>query len=190
MTGLDADPYFLERARAGGQDVEYLLGDMRALPWSEPRFDAVLLWFTTFGYFDDAANLEVLRAVRSVLRPGGRLLLDLNHLPRLLETLQRQQWHRRDADVALDEYEWHDERSVMTTRRTYIRGGRVREFSYDVRMYMPDELRKLLADAGFAGVELLGPTGEVLAEEDRRLVAIARATSSGSSDDTDSPSQT
>lgn len=173
VTGLDADKYFLERARAGGRDVEYVHGDMRALPWGEPRFDAVVLWFTAFGYFDDDANLEVLRAIRGVLRPGGRLAMDVNHLPRLLETLQSQQWHRRDADVALDEYEWDGERSVMTTRRTYIRGGTVREFSYDVRMYMPDELRALLLEAGFARVELLGMTGEPLGDEDRRVLAVA-----------------
>jgi SAM-dependent methyltransferase len=175
VTGLDADPFFLDRARAEGQEVEYLQGDMRALPWDEPRFDAVILWFTAFGYFDDDTNLAVLRAIRRVLRPGGRLAMDVNHLPRLLETLQSQQWHRRDADVALDEYEWHAERSVMTTRRTYIRDGLVREFSYDVRMYMPDELRALLREAGFASAELFGPTGDALAEEDRRVLAVAHA---------------
>jgi SAM-dependent methyltransferase len=175
VTGLDADPFFLERARAGGQDVEYLQGDMRALPWDEPLFDAALLWFTTFGYFDDPTNLELLRSVRRVLRPGGRLALDLNHLPRLLETMHPQQWLRRDADVALDEYEWHADRSVMTTRRTYIRRGVVREFSYDVRMYMPDELCALLLEAGFATVALHGPTGEPLRAEDRRVFVIAGA---------------
>lgn len=175
VTGLDADPYFLELARAGGQDVEYVLGDMRALPWSEPRFDAALLWFTAFGYFDEATNLGVLRSIRRVLRPGGRLALELNHLPRLLETLQRQQWLRRDADVALDAFEWHAETSVMTTHRTYIRGGVVREFSYDVRLFMPAELRELLLEAGFTSVDLFGMTGEPLTAEDRRLVAVARA---------------
>jgi hypothetical protein len=63
----------------------------------------------------------------------------------------------------------------MTTRRTYVRGGGVREISYDVRMYMPAELRALLLDAGFADVDVLGMTGEPLTPEDRRLVAVARA---------------
>ena len=42
VTGLDATPLFLERARldaaARGVDVEYVEGDMRALPW-EDRFE-------------------------------------------------------------------------------------------------------------------------------------------------------
>jgi SAM-dependent methyltransferase len=173
VTGLDADSYFLERARGGGADVEYLLGDMRELPWSEPRFDAVVLWFTAFGYFDDATNASVLRGICGVLREGGRLVMDVNHMPRLIATMHPQQFLRRDADVALDEYEWHPETSVMTTRRTYIRGGEVREIVYDVRMYMPAELRGLLLDAGFSDVELLGPTGDHLTADDRRLVAVA-----------------
>lgn len=35
---------------------------MRELPWTE-RFDRVLLWFTTFGYFSDEENRLVLREV-------------------------------------------------------------------------------------------------------------------------------
>ena len=64
VTGLDADPLFLERARAEakarGVEVEYVEGDMRTLPW-EGRFDVVLNWFTSFGYFDDEGNRAWLR---------------------------------------------------------------------------------------------------------------------------------
>lgn len=174
VTGLDADPFFLEQARAAGRDVEYLEGDMRALPWDGPRFDAVLLWFTAFGYFDDATNAAVLAGARRVLRPGGRLVLELNHLPVVLERFQREGWLRRGADAVLDEFEWDPQASVLTTRRTYLRGGAVRELEYAVRMYMPAELRALLLAAGFAVVDLLGRDGEPLTADDRRLIARAR----------------
>src|SRR6187200_1776741 len=59
VTGLDADTFFLDHARADaaarGVEVDYLHGDMRELPWTE-RFDAAVNWFTSFGYFDDAGN--------------------------------------------------------------------------------------------------------------------------------------
>jgi SAM-dependent methyltransferase len=175
VTGLDADEFFLAKAREGGADVEYLHGDMRELPWNEPRFDAVVLWFTAFGYFDEAANAELLRSIRCVLRDGGRLVMDLNHLPALLRRLASQSWVRRGADVLLDEREWHPETSVMTTRRTVIRDGSVREFAFDVRMYMPAELSALLREAGFSAVELLGMGGEPLTADDWRLLAVAHA---------------
>jgi SAM-dependent methyltransferase len=60
VTGLDADPLFLERARADaaarGVEVEYIQGDMSTLPWEE-SFDLVLNWFSSFGYFDDKATV-------------------------------------------------------------------------------------------------------------------------------------
>lgn len=175
VTGLDADSFFLERAREGGQGVDYVLGDMRELPWREPRFDAVILWFTAFGYFDDATNADVLRGIRRVLRPGGGLAMDFNHLPRILATFSRQHWLRRDSDVVLDEFDWDPRRSVMHTKRTYVRDGLVREIGYEVRMYMPAELRALLLAAGFGEVQLLNPDGEPLTAEDRRVVALGRA---------------
>src|SRR5688500_10257844 len=56
VTGFDATPYFLELARKDaverGVEVEDIEGDMRSLPWSE-RFDRILCWFTSFGYFSD-----------------------------------------------------------------------------------------------------------------------------------------
>jgi ubiquinone/menaquinone biosynthesis C-methylase UbiE len=175
VTGLDADPYFLEVARSAGSDAEFVEGDMRSLPWDEPRFDAVALWFTAFGYFDEGTNAEVLRGIRRVVRDGGRLAVELNHLPRILATFQRQSWIRHDDDVALDEYEFQPDRSVMKTKRTYVRGGTVREIEYDVRMYMPAELRELLLGAGFSRVELLGGDGKPLTSEARRLIAVAHA---------------
>jgi len=178
VTGVDADAFFLERARedavARGVEVEYVAGDMRDLPWTE-RFDAVLLWFTAFGYFDDDGNRRVLHQVRRALRPGGRAVLELNHLPVILRSLQRQAFVRRGADVSLDEFVWHPETSTMETRRTIVRGGRVREAPYAVRMFMPAELAGLLREAGFSRVELLGPTGEPLTADDRRLVVVADA---------------
>jgi hypothetical protein len=117
----------------------------------------------------------VLRGIRRVLRDGGRLAVELNHLPRILATFQRQAWIRHDDDVALDDYEFLPDRSVMHTKRTYVRGGTVREIEYDVRMYMPAELRELMLAAGFSRVELLGGDGQPLTSEARRLIAVGHA---------------
>ena len=74
VTGLDSSAVFLDRARAGaaaaGVSVEYVVGDMRQLPWTGGRFDRVINWSTAFGYFDDTANRAVLDGIVRVLRPG------------------------------------------------------------------------------------------------------------------------
>jgi ubiquinone/menaquinone biosynthesis C-methylase UbiE len=177
VTGLDADPFFLAKAREAGTGVELVEGDMRSLPFADASFDAALLWFTSFGYFDDDGNRAVLRELRRVLRPGGRAAVDVQNLPRLLAKFQPQSFVRRGADVMLDEHAFDEGARVMETTRTYIRGGDVREIRYRVRCFMPDELRELLLAAGFDEVELRGYEGEPLTPESRRVIAIGRAPS-------------
>jgi len=81
VTGVDAAELFLERARESGSSAEYVHGDIRSLPVDGP-FDIVLSWFSSFGYFDDDENRQVLSEYRRVLRPGGRLLIEINDTSR------------------------------------------------------------------------------------------------------------
>lgn len=155
-------------------EVAYVHGDMRSLPWQE-RFDAALLWFTAFGYFDDDGDRTVLEALRRALRPGGRLVLEMNHLPWLLAHFLPQSFVRRGEDVMLDERVWHAATSVMETRRVVIRDGEARETPYAHRMYMPVELEALLEEAGFGNVTALGETGGPITPDSKRLVMVAEA---------------
>jgi SAM-dependent methyltransferase len=176
VTGLDADPFFLEKAREAGSGAEFVEGDMRDLPFADGSFDAALLWFTAFGYFDDDGNRAVLAELRRVLRAGGRAAIDVQNLGRMLATFQRQTFVRRGADVMLDEHADFDEQTKMLdTTRTYVRDGGVHEIRFRVRCFMPDELRAWLLDAGFDEVELFGYEGESWTPESRRLIAVARA---------------
>jgi ubiquinone/menaquinone biosynthesis C-methylase UbiE len=176
VTGLDADSFFLEKAREAGTDAVYVEGDMRVLPFADGSFDAVLLWFTSFGYFDDEGNRAVLRELRRVLRGGGRAVVELQNLPRILATFQRQSFVRRGADVMLDEHgDFDEETGTMETTRAYIRDGQVREIRYRVRCLMPDELPEWLVAAGFEQVELRGHDGGPWTPESRRVIAVARA---------------
>lgn len=178
VTGVDADAVFLERARrdaaALGVSVDYIEGDMRDLAW-DGRFDAALLWFTAFGYFDEAGNRAVLEGIRRALKAGGRLVVELNHLPWILAHRQRQLYLRRGADVMLDQNTWNAATSEMATHRTILRDGVVREFDYSLRMFMPAELASWLTAAGFRRATALGATGKQLTVEDARLLMVAEA---------------
>jgi SAM-dependent methyltransferase len=54
--------------------LRLLQGDMREPPF-EGRFDALVNWFSSFGYFDDETNRRVLEGFARALRPGGVLLI-------------------------------------------------------------------------------------------------------------------
>jgi demethylmenaquinone methyltransferase/2-methoxy-6-polyprenyl-1,4-benzoquinol methylase len=76
VTGLDFSAAMLERARrkSGSRSavLEWVQGDMLALPFADSTFDAATVGFGV----RNVADLELaLRELRRVLRPGGRLAI-------------------------------------------------------------------------------------------------------------------
>jgi len=71
VTGLDFSERMLERARRKAQ-LEWVQGDLLALPFADETFDAATVGFGV----RNVADLELaLRELRRVLRPGGRLAI-------------------------------------------------------------------------------------------------------------------
>jgi 2-polyprenyl-3-methyl-5-hydroxy-6-metoxy-1,4-benzoquinol methylase len=171
VTGLDTTQLFLERARedaeARGVEVEYVHGDMRELPWRE-RFDGLVNWFTSFGYFSDDENKTVLRTFHDALRPEGRLVLETQNVSRIM--LDPQPLHvvgERDGDLMIDRWTLDAENARFQTERLVMRDGRTRKAHFSVRWFTPPELRSWLEEAGFENVRMPGLTAET------RLVVVA-----------------
>ena len=72
VTGLDFSPRMLERARRKSDTVEWIEGDLLALPFDDGSFDAATVGFGVRNVADLEAALAELRRV---LRPGGRLAI-------------------------------------------------------------------------------------------------------------------
>jgi len=176
VTGYDLTPAFLNRARSDasalGVAVEYVQGDVRELGYSE-RFDVVVNWFTAFGYFDDATNKDLLRRVRSSLRPGGRLLIELSHAPGLWAGFLPSVVNRRGDDMMIDEHHYDAMSARLHNRRTVVRDGQTRSFQFVTRLFAYPELRDWLLEAGFAAVEGFGPDGAALGQHSRRMIVRA-----------------
>jgi SAM-dependent methyltransferase len=180
LVGLDSSPGFLALARrdaaalAGPGVVapEYVLGDMRRLPWSE-RFDRILNWFTAFGYFDDEGNRHVLHQAQRALKPGGKLLVELNNRDAILSHLQHASVVEREGNYMIDQTHYDVPSGRMITQRTVIRDGRVRQMRFFVRMFTFPELRDWLLAADFSSVEGFDEQGGPLALQSRRMLVVA-----------------
>lgn len=176
VAGLDISPILLKKAKADaaerGVNVEYVLGDMRSLPWRD-RFDAAFLWYTTFGYFDDADNEKVLREAASSLRKGGRLLID--HANRLAFLRQASPIYvvQRNNDLRIDIFS----NDVLSDRRNieriFVRDGHVKRTHISFRQYGFSEFVRMLRVAGFETVEAYGQEGGKFTSDSSSLVVVA-----------------
>jgi SAM-dependent methyltransferase len=117
----------------------------------------VLMLFSSFGYFDDAENARVLGEIARVLVPGGLAVLDLMNPARVRATLVPESHARRGA------LEIHERRAlerggtrVVKEVRLTSAGSAERAWREDVRLYEPDEVEALLADAGLRRVRTEG----------------------------------
>ncbi len=177
VTGLDATPLFLELARADaadrGVEVEYVEGDMRSIPWPG-RFDRVLNWFTSFGYFGDDDNRRVLAQAFEALKPGGLLAVEVNHRDALLPRYLEETVLEKGDDRMIDRHRFDLQTSRSYDQRTTIRGGKKRTFEFSVRMLTAAELRDWMLDAGFSEARAFGEDGEPLTLEHRRMTVVGR----------------
>jgi SAM-dependent methyltransferase len=164
-----SDKFLAER----GVDVEYVQGDMRAIPWTE-RFDRVLCWFTSFGYFSDEENREVLAGAFGALRAGGLFAVELNHRDNLLGRYAEETVSERGEDRMIDRHRLDLQTGRSFDERTVIRGGKSRTFEFSVRMFTAAELRDWLLAAGFGEATAYGEDGERLTLEHRRMTLVAR----------------
>lgn len=75
--GLDSSAHLLKIAQQRGE-AKLVRSDLRALPFKQSSFNAVISMDTSFGYLpsekDDLLSLE---EVRRVLASGGRIILDV-----------------------------------------------------------------------------------------------------------------
>lgn len=77
VTGVDITPAMIEQARKRGQDaglvnLEWVVGDVLPLPWSDSSFDRVITRYSFHHFLDPRAVLtEMIR----ICVPGGRVLV-------------------------------------------------------------------------------------------------------------------
>ena len=135
VTGLDFSERMLERARRKSSSVEWVRGDVTALPFADGAFDAATVGFGV----RNVPDLEVaLRELARVLRPGGRLgILEITQPRGPLRPFFRL---------------WFD-RAVPLLGRVLPGGAAYTYLPASVRRFPgPDDLADALERAGFAQV--------------------------------------
>ena len=179
ITGVDLTKPYLDQARATASkenlNIEFVQSDMRE--FSRPAaFDAALNFFTAFGYFENPDDdIKVARNLLDSLKPGGRLIVDLNSKEILAGRFRERDWSRRDdGTIVLEERRLLDGWKRLENRWILIRGNERRESTLSLRLYSGAELESLLRAVGFPEVSLYGSLKATPYDQKaERLIAVA-----------------
>ena len=127
------------------------------------------------GHGELAANRAVLDGIVRVLRPGGRLAMDLDDLTMFLASYcpSRVMAAREIGDMLVDRYHLDAQTGRFEAERTDIRNGRARRMNFVKRLFGFPELRGWLLAAGFTSVAGYGEDARPLTADHRRMIIIA-----------------
>ena len=187
VEGLDRSRYLIQRARSSAKKenlkVIFREGDARKLPYQTDTFDVVLILGNSFGYFETVQDdLRVLKELRRVLKPWGRLLVDVsdgeylkkNFQPRSWEWVDKKHFVCRERSLSLD-----GQRLISREVFTHVEKGVLADQFYAERLYTKKTLTDLLEKSEINGLKFHGEIhtdskrNQDLGMMERRLIATA-----------------
>jgi len=173
VEGLDRSHYLIQKAKVQakkeGLNVKFKEGDARKLPYPPDIFNVVMILGNSFGYFETIQDdLRVLKEVFRVLRPWGRLLIDIADGEYLREQFQPRSWEWidkryfvcRERSLSLDK-----QRLISREVITHVKKGVIADQFYAERLYTKDSMLKLLKTAGFSEI---GFHREIITDSQRK----------------------
>jgi D-alanine-D-alanine ligase len=158
VEGLDRSRYLIQKAKASAKkenlSVKFKEGDARKLPFAPDSFEVVMMLGNSFGYFETVQDdLRILKEIFRVLKPWGRLLLDVTDGEYLREKFQARSWEWIDKKLFVcRERSLSADRQRLISREvvTDVTKGVIADQFYAERLYTKDDLLKLLKEAGFS----------------------------------------
>lgn len=158
VTGVDSSPAMLERAELDAQNrgvnVRWIHADMRTVSWVS-QFDCAICLGGSFGYFGRCGDGAFLAALRHAVRLGGSLVLDAPSLE-FIRAHHRPVHESVVGGRPVILYRHLDPASGAARIRVVIdtEQGPVSRM-YHQQLYTADELRTMIAAAGFAVYDVL-----------------------------------
>ncbi|MBC2771475.1 class I SAM-dependent methyltransferase [Rhizobium sp. AQ_MP] len=186
VTGIDPAKGMLQVARMKDEDglVTWVAAEAGSFSLRD-RFDLAIMTGHVFQVFlDDAETLAALSNIHRHMAPGGQLIIESrNPLDRAWEEWTRDKTHERGAvegvgpvDVHYQTKEVEAEHVTFDAVFTIETSGEILISESRLRFAPADTITRLLGEAGFAEVELLGWWDRTpYSDTSPEIIAIARA---------------
>jgi len=164
VTGVDRSRYLVrlarKRAAALKLNVTFHEGDARRFRLAPDSFHVVTVLGNSFGYFDrEEDDVQVLEAIKRVLKSNGALVLDLadgdwireNFEPRSWEWIDEEHFVCRERSLTAD-------KSRLVSREVVVHAERgvLADQFYAERLYSRDHIAKLLERTKFESIRQHG----------------------------------
>jgi D-alanine-D-alanine ligase len=159
-TLLDYSKYLIDHARSNAEiknyRIKFIQKDARETGLPSESFDHVLIMGNSLGYIaEPEADVLILEEAKRVLREKGWILIDVTDGSTVEETLTPTAWHEIDADkVVCRQRELVGNRVNARELVLSKSEGLVRDSTYSIRIYKPEELAMLMEKAGFKKVRV------------------------------------
>jgi SAM-dependent methyltransferase len=130
IVGTDLSPLYVKiatkRAREAGVStrVSFKEADMRQIAVAlkgEKPFDGIINLWTSFGFYDDATNDEILKKCSKLVKPGGFFAMDIINRDWLVKNLQERGFGRIGDMVILEERKFNLNDSRMYNTWTFLK---------------------------------------------------------------------
>jgi D-alanine-D-alanine ligase len=165
VEGIDRSHYLIqkakEEAKKEGLKVRFREGDARKLPYPPDDFDVVMILGNSFGYFETIQDdMRVLKEIFRVLKPWGRLLIDVADGQYSRERFQSRTWEWIDnkhfvcRERSLSSLE--KQRLISREVITHVEKGVIADQFYAERLYTREGLGGLLKKAEFSDITIHG----------------------------------
>jgi SAM-dependent methyltransferase len=146
VVGLDRSRRLL-RTMPRHPRLRLVWGSYEEMPFADGIFDAVLMLGTALGYSGEAADRQALREARRVLAPDGRLVIETLHRDEIGEALTRHEERELPGGDTLCFDRDFDRWTSTLHESQRLNGGPV--LDYELRVYRPADLARMVEDAGF-----------------------------------------
>ena len=162
LEGLDRSHYLIQKARKNAKreilPIKFREGDARKLPYPPDIYDISLILGNSFGYFETINDdLKVLKEVFRVLKPWGKILIDISDGEYLKENFQSRSWEWidkehfvcRERSLSLDK-----QRLISREVINHVNKGVLVDQFYAERLYSKSSFQELLEKAGFSNITI------------------------------------
>lgn len=170
VRGIDFNAHFVTAAKnkflRAGLNGEFKTDDMRTASFPT-EMDLIVNWASSFGYFSDEANTDLLSRFANSLVPGGRLLIEVANPSRVLTGEATR--IIASGEQVCETWDSQTRRATVIFPATQFRGP----VSASVRVYTCDEYSAMLQTAGFKNVRFFGQGFTEFTPESTRLIVCA-----------------